>query len=549
MAKNEFEKLPTRDIDSGVADIAITKQLIKELRNPLDLVRECLSNSAAREVKASSITITIFSHPDYGYVFEFKDNGCGMDLTEDLKNPGRLDRFIHLGLSAIIGLPTDEFGFKGIGSKLAFRSGSIELETRTAEGKGYKVWINEPWSSIERGLMPRAHITDLPEDPKRVSGTHLKIAGYPADRIEEVRQGKLLFRFDDVKAYLLHRSFAGFTREKEALPTITLKVGNRTENLAIGFPLFKRMKEADAPGAGTRYIGIRQSKAVSGTNRSVTIELKGLYTLDSQQWNLSPKRLNTGLILSVGGIPYCQLDIRKFITGYFVTNPGPDKLCIICACDELNEDMNIARSDYNPSAITGVFEDLLRSMLIQLGTQTEYGGFVAESKNRANVRKADHIRKRKDKLRESRSDVFYIEDDGSERWIHTVPENEQDTLSLLWKLEALDKLPFAQFMTLASSNKGPDLLVDFQETKQSEPEVLSVVEAEYLFTNYKLHGHSPGQMPIVVCWDVGKKAKVPIKPTDKPWKFVAEMENIKVRVFTIRHLEKLVTRTRKMVPD
>lgn len=226
MDQNQFEKVPTREIESGVVDIAITKQLIKEIGNPLDLVRECLSNSAAKEVGATYVTITIFSHPDYGYVFEFKDDGCGMDLTDNLKNPGRLDRFLRLGLAAIVGLPTDEFGFKGIGSKLAFRSKRIELETYTRNRNGYRVWINEPWGSIERGFMPKAHVTDLPQDPEKKAGTHLKIYSYPADRLEEVRQGRLSFTFDNVKNYLLHRSFAGFTHKRENPPIITLKVGN-----------------------------------------------------------------------------------------------------------------------------------------------------------------------------------------------------------------------------------------------------------------------------------------------------------------------------------
>ena len=33
MDRNQFEKVPTREIESGVVDIAITKQLIKEIGN------------------------------------------------------------------------------------------------------------------------------------------------------------------------------------------------------------------------------------------------------------------------------------------------------------------------------------------------------------------------------------------------------------------------------------------------------------------------------------------------------------------------------------
>jgi len=44
-----------------------------------------------------------------------------MDYTGDVKNPGRLDKFLNLGLSTIVGLKSDEFSFKGMGSKLAYQ--------------------------------------------------------------------------------------------------------------------------------------------------------------------------------------------------------------------------------------------------------------------------------------------------------------------------------------------------------------------------------------------------------------------------------------------
>lgn len=535
----DFEKTPSREVDITSKEVGLAKQLIKEISNPLDLVRECISNSAAKEVGAKQIRITIYLHPEYGYVFEFLDDGCGMNSTGTIAYPGRLEKFLHLGFSSIVGISSDEFGWKGLGSKLAFRSRRIEIETFTKDGLGYKVWINEPWSSIERGLMPKAHITELPSNVKEEYGTSLKIFGYPADRLEEVRQGKISFAFEHVKDYLLHRSFVGFTRERENPPNIELRVENRSETLEVGFPVLEKIKAVKTPGLGTNYIETERSKVVSGSNRTVKIRLKGLYTLKPEDWGLTSSDFSTGLILSVKGIPYCNLDIRKFTSGYFVTNPGPDKTCIICECDDIHEDMNIARSNYNPSALTGVFEELLKELLMQLGNRPEYGQFVKESRDRKLKKKADEIRDRKDELIRGRSDVYIVEKDGSELWLHTKPQNENDTLAVLWKLEALGKLPFAEFKTLASSRSGPDLIVNFQETEQSQPELLTTIEAEWLFRNYQLHGHSSGQMPIVVCWDIGKDCKVKIRKTDEPWKYLADIDNVTVRIFTLRHLEYL----------
>src|SRR5208282_2726700 len=84
------------------------------------------------------------------------------------------------------------------------------------------------------------------------------------------------------------------------------------------------------------------------------------------------------------------------------------------------------------------------------------------------------------------------------------PQNESEVNALLWKLEALGALPFETFMTLAyiGAAKGPDLLVNFQEDKSSEPLRATIVEIENNFYNYKTHGHTPTQYPKVICWDV-----------------------------------------------
>jgi hypothetical protein len=51
------------------------------------------------------------------------------------------------------------------------------------------------------------------------------------------------------------------------------------------------------------------------------------------------------------------------------------------------------------------------------------------------------------------------------------PQNETEVNALIWKLKALRALPFETFVTLAyiGAAKGPDLLVNFQEDKASEP--------------------------------------------------------------------------------
>jgi hypothetical protein len=110
---------------------------------------------------------------------------------------------------------------------------------------------------------------------------------------------------------------------------------------------------------------------------------------------------------------------------------------------------------------------------------------------------------------------------------------------VLWKLEALKGLPFTTFDTLEHGESGADLIAHFRENMESNPERFATVEAEYVFTNYKAHGHNPSQMPIVICWDVSKNRKIKLKDTNIAWKFIAEAEETNVRVYVLSRMPNL----------
>ena len=122
-------KSRAKDVEILKNDIAIFKNLIKERKHSLDLVRELLSNAGAKEVGATKIEIS-YTKDREGHIFEIKDDGCGMNYTGRQDMPMRLDRFLGLGMSAIVGEDADEFSWKGLGSKLAYQSRRVEIESR-----------------------------------------------------------------------------------------------------------------------------------------------------------------------------------------------------------------------------------------------------------------------------------------------------------------------------------------------------------------------------------------------------------------------------------
>ena len=275
MTIGDFFVAKTEEVDPFFHEVALMKQLILERTHPLELLRELLSNSGAREVGARNIHITYYVHPEYGHVFEVRDDGCGMNFTNDPRLPGRLDRFLGLGLSAIAGLKADEFAWKGLGSKLAYHSRRVEIETYNGK-KAYSVIVNEPWKTIEDGKKPRPSVSEISPTPGQPTGTVIRVFGHPPHRQES-------FTFEQIRDYLTHRTFVGFTREREAPPRITLTVHTRTEEIPFGFPEFKNLPE-EAPEGTVIVEPFVVTRNLPGTNRNVQVLLKGFYTWDEHRF-------------------------------------------------------------------------------------------------------------------------------------------------------------------------------------------------------------------------------------------------------------------------
>jgi len=527
-----FEKAQGKDVDLYFQEVSIMRQLITEISQPLDVLRELISNSAAKEVKAKNIWIRCYPHPEDVYVFEVEDDGIGMDYSE---NPisghfARLNKFLSLGLSAVVGEPSDEFGWKGLGSKLAFYSRGLEIKTFTGNGPVREVKVNVPWETLSVGKKPKPKIYESDPGPNDKPGTKIVVRGHPPGVHKE-------YTFTQVRDYLLHRTFVGFTRSRENTPKIHLSVGNNKETLDVGFPVVKRLS-IEQPGPATRIVNLSEKAGnyVSGKNIQFDVVLKGLYSVEASNFGLAEQSGNTGLILSVLGIPYFDLGPENYTEGRrgLGLNPSAKNCCLIVECDQIQEWMNISRSQLKYGAEKEIFDRAVKKALRRVADSEDYAGFVAYTKREKEIRSAETLDERKQKLeRPEQRWVYWTDPAGKRRRIHREPENEHDTLAVLWKLEALGALPFHQFESLEHGGSGADIIAHFRENRESNPERFVTIEAESIFRNYKIHGHNPSQMPIVICWDISKSRQVKLKDTNVSWKFVAEVGDIGVRVFTL----------------
>lgn len=530
MAKlGDFMESKGKDIDLIIRVVSLMKHLIKERAGPLSLLRELISNSGAKEVGATEIRIR-YTIDEEGHIFEVIDNGCGMNYTGEEKFPGRLDRFLGLGLSSIVGEKSDEFSWKGLGSKLAYQSRRIEINTWCGSGDAIKVEVNEPWSSIERNLIPKPKIFMYKPEEGRKTGTSIKVFGHPPHRKEQP------FSIEEIKKFLLHRTFIGFTRKRENKPKVFLSVLGQTEEIDFGFPelKFEETKE------GTVFINEHKIVTKSGTNRSISVLIKGFYTWDAEDYGLDRNQMNTGLILSVKGIPYFSLDMEKYGSRNLRTaRPGVNKCCFIVECDQIQEEMDIARSGLVDSEAADLFKKAVSEIFEKIESSQEYLKFRRVQEERKTVIGAETLETKKQQLESENQRWVIYQPSESEKPVilSREPENENDVLCILWKLEALGALPFKRFQTLGHAGLGPDLIVHFQEDAQSNPERYTSIEVENKFYNYKIHGHKPSQYPRVICWEIGKTPKIPISKTDKKYKHTAVREDFQIHIFSLRLMD------------
>lgn len=467
--------------------------------------------------------------------FEVEDDGCGMNFTNSKEIPERLDRFLGLGFSAVAGLEADEFSWKGIGSKLTYHSRRIEIETAT-ETAAYNVVVNEPWQTIEDGKIPRPQVGEMSINQLGGTGTVVKVYGHPPYRKEA-------FTFEEIYDFLTHRTFVGFTRDREEAPKLKLKVQNREEYIQFGFPELRGLPPS--PPEGTVFIDpqINVSKNLPGKNRNILLSIKGFYTWDDANYGLADVHLNNGLILSVKGIPYFKLNMKELGSGQLaIANPGPSKCCLILECDSIQSDMNISRSGLIASEATQVFYKAASEAIQQIEITQRHRDFRLIPKKRKERKSASQLKEKKLELESTTQRWVFWQSSKDKPPLRLMrePQNETDTLAILWKLEALGALPFATFESLAYSGKGADLIVHFQEDETSNSERFATLEAEYRFFNYKAHGHLISQYPTVICWEVNPNTKLSVKPTAKPYKYVVNLDESTLRIYALSKIPNLL---------
>jgi len=173
-----------------VNDISLFKEIAQNIVNPLEILREGISNSHDAEAKNISI---IISRSETGkFVIEIQDDGKGMTFTN-------IHRFFNLGDSTKEKLGIGE---KGLGTKVYFKSEQITLITQTRDGEAYRATMHKPWEHLCANKLPEYVVEELEFQSGR-NGTSISIEGYIIDNPERY------FNFYIIMDYILWFTAAG----------------------------------------------------------------------------------------------------------------------------------------------------------------------------------------------------------------------------------------------------------------------------------------------------------------------------------------------------
>ena len=151
-------------------------EIANDFSNPLDLVREAISN--AYDAKASEIRILFDVLYEFGeriLKITLRDNGTGMD-EEGLQS------FFDLGNSLRRG-DLSTIGEKGHGTKVYFNSRKIEIVTNKEKLKFHAI-MNDPFKKLHNREVPNVNVEKESIDSEE-TGTEICIYGYNNNRSEK----------------------------------------------------------------------------------------------------------------------------------------------------------------------------------------------------------------------------------------------------------------------------------------------------------------------------------------------------------------------------
>jgi hypothetical protein len=217
------EKMSNFEIKPKVDETQEFIEIANDFSNPLEIVREALSNSF--DAKATKTHILFSVENDEGesvLKIQLIDDGHGM--TQD-----GLQAFFDLGNSTRRNDPST-IGEKGHGTKVYFNCKKIVVNT-CREGKRFTATMNQPYKELQNRRIPIVQVTEEAVAAD-LNGTHITVFGYNNNRRDKFTHEILR---DYIKWFTAFGSVETAFKTREVQPVLFLRGLGNSEEEKIDF--------------------------------------------------------------------------------------------------------------------------------------------------------------------------------------------------------------------------------------------------------------------------------------------------------------------------
>lgn len=482
-------------------------EIALDFSNPLDLVREAISN--AFDAEADNIVLEFSVIQEYGekvLKIEIEDNGTGMDEKG-------LASFFDLGNSLRRG-DENSIGEKGHGTKVFFNSRKIEVITVKDEKK-YHAVMNEPSRELFERRIPKVKVT-IDDDETVPSGTSICIWGYNNNRRDK-------FTHDQLKDYILWFTKFGsiereFGIEKNSNVKLKFKGIDRRdfEELEYGHVFPKESKKVS--DLFDKYIVeapkwyCKKFIKTGSLKNMPEIEYHAIFVIEGTKvkYGYNPMIRRSGYNAPAGaytiqeryGLWLCKDFMPIQRKNEWITTKGSEytKFHAFINCQDLRLTANRGSIENTPSEVLQDLMDVVKEMYINITQSADWMDIEWLESEVTVYNTAEKERKdfewRIDKVNRAKVADF--------NGIHLIePQRESGVFTIFMQLSSYDSGLFPFTIIDYDTHSGIDVIVKAKDDIPIKSSKLYYVE----FKNYltKDFNHSFENLHSIICWDINLK--------------------------------------------
>ena len=471
-------------------------QIAENFRNPLEIIREALSNSwdaGANEVKIT-IDRDTYKTP-WRPIITIEDDGYGMGVNE-------LERFFSLGFSE---KPKSCIGTKGHGTKIYYRSDGIFLETVSNGKKIVAATETPPYETLNLGKVP-TYWYEFAEDFSGKHGTKIIVTRFNSRPRDFQKVNDEIIPY--IKWYTIGGSFEHYFNKNARKMSISVHntwTGERnTVDNWFTFP-----NENLTAENSTKLCKIFEPKILSGESEEnhieVTVQIVACLVGEEIRKQMVPTRNDMGLWLAKDFIRIEREDVLFQVGGktgeFYYSN-----FLVLANCQQFNLPAN--RESIQRDEIYATVMKLVKEYIKQIGndgfTLSFFNKKKTEEKEEEEKRKAKEIEETIKELDErikayqNRESLPTIP--GLRGAIIKIPRNEKETLLLLQAMISSNYRGIDFVIGEYDDYKGVDSIIEFDDKGTHRIGWLEVV---YELSNIISWWHFNERTHKIVCWDIG----------------------------------------------